>query len=381
MKTKIKRMIIVPMTLGVLIGLIISIYGYKYDRSFLKSIHAYIDNYFLKFIYTYVCLVVGCIIGIIIHESGHLVTGLLSGYEFVSFRICSMVWVKENGKLSRKRFNIMGTAGQCLMMPPDSDTPEKVPFVLYFLGGGLFNLIAAVICIPIGFVISNFYFSMLFLTFGFISAWMCFLNLIPLNIRVPNDGYNIVLYSRNKAKRIVLYKELRLNGLLYKGYELSDIPENLFDFGEESDGLGEIFQAGLYAYKKDFSAAQNLLEKVLNRDKLISIYEYEAKSELLFCKVVNGAPEHEIEELYDKTLKKYILFSAKTQISKRRLMYAYYSIYKHDMESAEREYNKAVAMKDTYPIPGELKSELSLIEFIRTSVENGCFTNISKSSR
>ena len=62
-------------------------------------------------------------------------------------------------------------------------------------------------------------------------------------------------------------------------------------------------------------------------------------------------------------------------------MYAYYSIYKHDMESAEREYNKAVAMKDTYPIPGELKSELSLIEFIRTSVENGCFTNISKSSR
>ena len=363
MKTKTKQMLfnIILITIGILAGLIIVIYIDKYNYSLLQCV------------YVFVCLVVGYIIGIIVHESGHLVAGLLSGYKFISFRIGSVMWVKENGKLLRKRFNIMGTGGQCLMMPPDTDTPEDVPFAMYFLGGGLFNLVTAAICISIGLVVSNFYFLTLFLALGFISALMCFMNLIPLNIQFPNDGYNLVLCSRNKAKRIVFYKQLRLNGLLHKGYELSDIPEELFNFGEESDGFGEILQASIYICKKDFSTAQKLLEKVLDSGKLINIHEYEARSELLFCKVVNNAPGHEIEELYDKALKKYILFSAKTQISKRRIMYAYYLIYKHDRESAEKEYNKAMLIKDTCPVPGELKSELSLIEFIRTSAENDRF--------
>ena len=79
-------------------------------------------------------------------------------------------------------------------------------------------------------------------------------------------------------------------------------------------------KASLYIDRKDFSAAQIMIEQALDSGKLVSLYEYEAKSELLFCKVVNGAPENEIEALYDKTLKSYISATSKTQISKRRLM-------------------------------------------------------------
>ena len=40
---------------------------------------------------------------LIVHEAGHLVFGLLTGYEFCSFRIASFMWLKENGKLKLKR--------------------------------------------------------------------------------------------------------------------------------------------------------------------------------------------------------------------------------------------------------------------------------------
>lgn len=35
----------------------------------------------------------------IVHEAGHLLFGLMTGYTFSSFRIASFMWLKENGKL------------------------------------------------------------------------------------------------------------------------------------------------------------------------------------------------------------------------------------------------------------------------------------------
>lgn len=78
----------------------------------------------------------------ILHEAGHLVFGLASGYRFVSFRIGSLMWQKDGGKLRFCRFQLAGTGGQCLMAPPDL-TNGKMPCKLYNLGGALMNLIAA----------------------------------------------------------------------------------------------------------------------------------------------------------------------------------------------------------------------------------------------
>ena len=45
----------------------------------------------------------------VIHEGGHLVFGLISGYSFSSFRIGSIMLVKINGKLRIRSFNLAGT--------------------------------------------------------------------------------------------------------------------------------------------------------------------------------------------------------------------------------------------------------------------------------
>lgn len=324
---------------------------------------------FGKVMYLLSMIVVNYIIAIIIHESGHLITGLLSGYEFLSFRIGSFTLVKENGKLKRKRFNIIGTGGQCLMMPPDSDKPENVPFIFYFLGGGLFNLLTAIIFIPAGIAVSTFYISTPILILGIVSLFQCLMNLIPLNFQLPNDGYNILLFNRKEDERILFYQQLRINGLMHQGYAPSEMPEKLFEFNN-NQGLGYLLKAALYIDKKEFESAQDLIMKSLESETLLGIYEYEAKSELLFCMIMNNTSEKEIDTLFDATLKKYILLSSKTQIAKRRIMYTYYFLYEKDSNSAQREYEAAMNMKKTYPNIGELKSELSLIEYVRNLKSN-----------
>ena len=46
---------------------------------------------------------------IIIHEAGHLVFGLLSGYQFSSFRIGNLMFVKIEDKIKIRKFSIAGT--------------------------------------------------------------------------------------------------------------------------------------------------------------------------------------------------------------------------------------------------------------------------------
>ena len=74
-----------------------------------------------------------------VHEAGHLVCGLLSGYRFCSYRLGSLMLLREEGRLRLRRLKIAGTAGQCLMAPPPWS--EELPVILYNLGGCLFNLL------------------------------------------------------------------------------------------------------------------------------------------------------------------------------------------------------------------------------------------------
>ena len=161
-------MFIIIMMIGVAFGLLTAYFIIEKDYSF------------PELLYAFVLLVISYLICTVIHESGHLVMGLRSGYGFVSFRIGSLTWIKENGKLVRKKFSIAGTGGQCVMMPPDSENPEDVPFALYLSGGGLFNLILAAVFIPVGIIIPSFYASMPFLMLGVASLILGAMNLIPI---------------------------------------------------------------------------------------------------------------------------------------------------------------------------------------------------------
>ena len=101
------------------------------------------DSFFVLIAILCSSMLLGMYLQIIIHESGHLLFGLLTGYRFCSFRIGSLMWIRQDGALRFRRLKLAGTGGQCLLSPPD--WREDFPFIWYNLGGVLCNLLSAVL--------------------------------------------------------------------------------------------------------------------------------------------------------------------------------------------------------------------------------------------
>ena len=78
----------------------------------------------------------------VLHELGHLLCGLLSGYGFLSFRIGSLMLQRTREGLRFCRMSLAGTAGQCLMSPPELKN-GRIPCLLYNMGGVLMGLCTA----------------------------------------------------------------------------------------------------------------------------------------------------------------------------------------------------------------------------------------------
>lgn len=90
--------------------------------------------------------VVAFILHIIIHEGGHLVAGLLTGYRFVSFRIFSLTLIRKDGRYQWRNYSLGGTGGQCLMAPPLRPL-EEIDTRWYNLGGVLANIVVSTLAL------------------------------------------------------------------------------------------------------------------------------------------------------------------------------------------------------------------------------------------
>ena len=135
--------IILSLAIGAALGLLIGSLG----RSSMSNDQSTLSATF-EIAGGLVALLIAAYLQIVLHEAGHLVCGLLSGYRFVSFRIMSITLIKDGeGKLRFKRFKLAGTGGQCLMTPPANVAPEHLPTALYNAGGVLSNLLWATLAL------------------------------------------------------------------------------------------------------------------------------------------------------------------------------------------------------------------------------------------
>ncbi|MDY4635387.1 MAG: hypothetical protein SO441_07590 [Candidatus Limivicinus sp.] len=110
------------------------------------------------------CLALAFVLQIILHELGHLLFGLLSGYRFVSFRFGFRL-LAQRGQLCR-----------CVMCPPEPDQDGYFPLALYSLGGIFLNLLS----------------GLLFLLLYFISGGMLLLTLFSLSAGILGLGFGLM---------------------------------------------------------------------------------------------------------------------------------------------------------------------------------------------
>lgn len=355
-----------PLALGFMLGLFLSIIDVTPGSS---NVNPVVD-----FVALIVAVLLAAFLQIILHEAGHLVCGLLSGYSFVSFRVGSVTLLKdEDGKLHLKRFKLAGTGGQCLMSPPKNVPLDKIPTVLYNAGGTLVNLLCAIVSLLILIYCDEMpfwlhYFVGATMVIGFVLALF---NGIPLRLSgVANDGYNILYLNRDKQAVKGFGTQLIINEKLQNGIRYSQMPDKLFDLGGEinySDPLQA--NVGIMAISREldkgnFELANEQFKELLNSHikELLPLFRLEVGCELMFTSLATGDKEVALNTINDNLLMKYITKYARVMSPKQRALMAKALIYDENRAEAERLYNEVVDRRDSYLMQGEVKSDIELMK-------------------
>lgn len=321
-----------------------------------------------------VSLVVAFVLNLILHEAGHMVFGLLTGYKFLSFRIFTYTLVKEESGWKWKKFSISGTAGQCLMIPPKVDRVEDVPYFWYNVGGVLVNFIIVVVC---GLLLALFDlppipFSLC--TMFVLTGVLCLLeNAIPMTpAGVPNDGMNILTLWKHPEQRGSFARMMHIVAGQSFGKRLKELPEDLFvnqpltanpSVMEISDR--NIYQCWLYDNLR-FDESREVAEEIMNvGKKLPALFRIEVMSDLLFLELATLNRLEVVKDLWDKKQEKYVRQAAKYMPIKHASLFAYELICNQNLEEAQKHYDEVLARKDKYSQPGEALTALAVMDALR----------------
>ena len=307
---------------------------------------------------------------IFIHELGHLVCGLLSGYSFSSFRIGSFMLIKKDNKFKIKRFSIMGTGGQCLMVPPELDN-GFIPYKLYNFGGVLFNLIFSIISLILyNLTKDTSIFSFLFFVTALLGLSFFLLNGIPLNLgNITNDGYNVFSLGKNKEAIKALWINLKINDLNTKGIRLKDMPEEWF-YIPSNEGLNNSLISSIGVFKcnremdsMNFSLAAELASELLNKETaVIGIYKNVLRLDLMFCELIGENNKEKIDSYFTKDFVNFQNAMAKN-LSVIRTQYAYELLSNNDEPSANKKLELFNKISKNHPYDVDIESEKELIDY------------------
>lgn len=316
---------------------------------------------------SFVALAIAFVLHIIVHEGGHLIGGLLTGYRFVSFRIFSLTLLRRDGRYIMRRFNIPGTGGQCIMLPPEGDA-AKVPFVIYNAAGVAANILLTAAAIPYFFIHSadSGMFAFLLALFIVIAGlWTAIINGIPMKINgMYNDAGNIRLMLRDMQVRRHFVLQLRAHALCQNGMRPKDFPQEWFNIPDSGEGYGlinivtDMFAVAREIDRADYSRARTMLTAIRDRcTTLPDMYEKEIDCELAFTSLMLGY-EDEARALLTPDLTAYIRRTASYSSSKPRLLCAIALHLEHDSQKAATILHDTETHRDRYIMRGEAEADI-----------------------
>ncbi len=306
---------------------------------------------------------------IIVHEAGHLLFGLLTGYQFQSFRIASFMWRKENGRLKLRRISISGTGGQCLMSPPDLKD-GKMPLVLYNLGGSIVNTAVGFLFLTAYLLLPDIAFlSPLLLIFAVVGFMIAMMNGIPMRMgTVDNDGYNAFAISKNREAVEAFWIQLKVVEQTSKGMRVKDMPAEWFAMpSDESLKNSMVAVRGVLACNRwmeegKFEEADAHMAHLLEIESgIVGLHRDLLMCDRIFVELIGQNRPQVIENMQSKQLEKFMK-SMKRYPAVLRTQYALALLWEEDSAKAEailREFDK---MAETYPYPQEIESERELMQ-------------------
>ena len=363
--------VIIPMVVGAIFGAGAASLGFDIGIDGMAEVASFGEG----MICLGISIVFALYLNLILHEAGHMLCGLISGYRFCSFRIGSFILISRRGKLCLKRFHIPGTGGQCLMAPPEKDENGHYPSILYNLGGVLMNLIIAILGWLLLLVVEN-PFGSIFLNIAiFMGIIYALTNGIPLKYAgIANDGYNVYSLLKGKAGDACLYQQLDVYAKLMQGRR----------FGELSKE--EVFVEGTVDYKNPLiateklneyywyldqmrleEAGQVLEEMAASQESIMMLVRNMMNAERLYLERITTNDQARIDELMTPELKSH-LKKTNHDINMTRVCYsdALVSGDEKKIRRAQKQFERCVK---NYPVEGEIKMNVMLIDYLKQKLE------------
>ena len=324
-------------------------------------------------LFSLACLFLGMYVAIfiqlIIHEAGHLVFGLISGYKFSSFRIFSFMWVKENEKVRLRRLSIAGTGGQCLMSPPDMKD-GKIPLVLYNLGGSLMNVIASALFFVLYILTKDTpILSTMLLMCTIVGVGIAIMNGLPMRLgTVDNDGYNAFSLTRNSEAMRSFWIQMKVNEQLAKGVRLKDMPDEWFAVpSDEATKNSMVVVMGIFACnrlmdRKEFQEADKLMEHIVNIESgMVGLHRNLMVCDRMYIEMILEHRKEIIEGMLTKEQKQFMKQMKKFP-SVLRTEYVLALLHNKERENAEKIKTLFEKCAKSYPYQNDVESERELMK-------------------
>ncbi|HML47672.1 MAG TPA: hypothetical protein PKE04_13085 [Clostridia bacterium] len=317
----------------------------------------------------------GLILHLFIHELGHLLFGLATGYGFVYFYFFAWVLTRTGGRLFLDKLRLEGVQGQCMMVPSDRFQPEKHPVVPYNLGGSMANLIVVGITYAAWLLSSRgLWFTGLCLGFGGAGLCVCLINVIPQwNRGIPNDGYNLWAICKSGAARICFIHQLKITHALVEGIPLGRMPSSWFETPEGADWSNPHCAATGYAQAMrgleamDFQNTRARVDWLLEHAKgLARIHRMELQAERLFLSLLlredrSEPAGAEWTRIYTEELRGYLQRNGRSLPHKRHL-YALARLADQDPEQARKCRDDFEALAGSSPHPEQVRTYRALMD-------------------
>ncbi len=372
-QTNKKKKTPVPQIIAFLIFLFISIAGgYAIGRS-LDGLSARLMGlpYPLVLVTLLIFLFAALSAQLILHEAGHLVCGLISGYRFSSFRVGSLMLFKEGKHLRLKTLSIAGTGGQCLMIPPQCNG-ESIPFTLYLLGGVLMNFISSILFALLYLAIpSSSVFSLLLGALALAGLGVGLMNAIPLHLAMlDNDGYTARLLKKDPQAVLAFYQMMQIHGQIAAGLRLRDMPEEWFITPPEGNTENtlvatiEVYRCNRLLDEGKMDQAADCIRALLASGTAIAgIHRNLLICDLAYCALIADKPDEATQLLDEQQLK--FMKSMKSFPSVLRTQYAVAILRDHNASDAATVQTKFDRVSERYPYASDIASEQELMYAVR----------------
>ena len=316
-------------------------------------------------------LLIAYLLHIAIHEGGHLVAGLLTGYRFVSYRFMNWTLISKDGRLQWRNFELAGTGGQCLMAPPDKPM-EQIDTRWYNAGGVLANILLVVIAAVLlwGLDLPKWVNEILamMVVVGILIALM---NGIPMKLSgIANDGHNLLQLEKDIPAKQSFCNILEINARSQEGQTYGEMPEHLFDMPQPVDwenamhvGSALSLATRLMAQHRWEDAYQLLTEALDNKDDIMALYQQELENMMTQVCIAMGRDD-EARQHYGKDIAKYVSRHAPTQSDKQLTAMAVALALDGDRPRAENIVKELEANREKYIHQGDVALSLDLMHWL-----------------